>query len=108
MATFEYTDKSGQGYNPMIFAERTAEYGHVMTAELIRSLWIDLNEAVTIARQAVTDRELTTHRLRARIRELDAACALKDWNPSHFLDTAEMSTAVAIVADTSRIRVSDG
>lgn len=33
------------------------------------------------------------------IRELDAACALKDWNPSHFLDTAEMSAAVAIGYD---------
>ncbi len=33
------------------------------------------------------------------IKELDAACALKDWNPSHFLDTAEMSTAVAIGLD---------
>ena len=33
---------------------------------------------------------------RARlIAELDAACALKDWNPKHFLDTAEMATAVA-------------
>lgn len=29
------------------------------------------------------------------IAELDAACALKDWNPSHFLDVAEMATAVA-------------
>lgn len=29
------------------------------------------------------------------IEELEAACALKDWNPSHFLDTAEMATAVA-------------
>ncbi|QJE95471.1 heparinase II/III domain-containing protein [Luteolibacter luteus] len=33
------------------------------------------------------------------VRELDAACALKDWNPSHFLDTAEMATAVAIGYD---------
>jgi len=33
-------------------------------------------------------------RLRA-IAELEAACAMKDWNPSHFLDTAEMATAVA-------------
>jgi hypothetical protein len=33
-------------------------------------------------------------RLRA-IAELDAACGFKDWNPSHFLDTAEMATAVA-------------
>jgi hypothetical protein len=29
------------------------------------------------------------------IAEMEAACALKDWNPSHFLDTAEMATAVA-------------
>lgn len=33
------------------------------------------------------------------IAELDAACALKDWNPSHFLDTAEMAAAVAIGYD---------
>ncbi|MCX6876755.1 MAG: heparinase II/III family protein [Verrucomicrobia bacterium] len=33
------------------------------------------------------------------ILELDAACALKDWNPSHFLDVAEMATAVAIGYD---------
>ena len=38
------------------------------------------------------------YRLRT-IAELDAACALKDWNPSHFLDTAEMATAVAIGYD---------
>ena len=37
-------------------------------------------------------------RLRA-IAELDAACGLKDWNPSHFLDTAEMATAVAVGYD---------
>ena len=33
------------------------------------------------------------------LQELDAACALKDWNPSHFLDTGEMATAVAIGYD---------
>lgn len=38
------------------------------------------------------------HRARV-IAELDAACALKDWNPSHFLDTAEMATAVAVGYD---------
>jgi hypothetical protein len=31
--------------------------------------------------------------------EIDAACAFKDWNPSHFLDTAEMTYAVAIAYD---------
>jgi hypothetical protein len=29
------------------------------------------------------------------VREFDAACARKDWNPKHFLDVAEMATAVA-------------
>ena len=31
--------------------------------------------------------------------ELDAACNFQDWNPRHFLDTAEMSTAFAIGYD---------
>ncbi len=31
--------------------------------------------------------------------ELEAACNFKDWNPSHFLDTAEMSTAFAFGYD---------
>lgn len=31
--------------------------------------------------------------------ELESACNFKDWNPSHFLDTAEMSTAFAIGYD---------
>ena len=31
--------------------------------------------------------------------ELEAACGFKDWNPSHFLDTAEMSTGFAIGYD---------
>ncbi|MEI6175420.1 MAG: heparinase II/III family protein [Verrucomicrobiota bacterium] len=33
------------------------------------------------------------------IAELEAACALKDWNTSHYLDTAEMAAAVAIGYD---------
>ncbi len=33
------------------------------------------------------------------MKELDAACALPDWNPSHFLDTAEMAMAVALGLD---------
>lgn len=32
-------------------------------------------------------------------RELIAVCNFKDWNPSHFLDVAEMSLAVAIAVD---------
>lgn len=33
------------------------------------------------------------------VKELDAACALQDWNPKHFLDVGEMATAVAIGYD---------
>lgn len=38
------------------------------------------------------------YRLRV-IREMEAACGMKDWNPSHFLDTAEMSLAVGLGYD---------
>ena len=31
--------------------------------------------------------------------ELEAACSFKDWNPSHFLDTADMSTGFALGYD---------
>ena len=37
--------------------------------------------------------------LKRAIQELDAVCAFKDWNPSHFLDVAEMTHAVAIGYD---------
>ena len=33
------------------------------------------------------------------IAEMDAACAMPHWNPDHFLDTAEMSAAMAIGFD---------
>ena len=33
------------------------------------------------------------------IKEVEVACALPDWNPSHFLDTAEMATALAYAYD---------
>ncbi|MFD0896026.1 heparinase II/III family protein [Luteolibacter ambystomatis] len=33
------------------------------------------------------------------VKELDAVCAFQDWNPKHFLDVGEMSTAVAIGYD---------
>ena len=45
-----------------------------------------------------------------------AVCAFKDWNPSHFLDTAEMSHAVGVgydwirdtLSETHRSRIIDG
>jgi hypothetical protein len=42
------------------------------------------------------------------VAELDAACALKDWNPSHFLDVAEMATAVAVGYDWLYPKLSPG
>ncbi|HOS92966.1 MAG TPA: heparinase II/III family protein, partial [Armatimonadota bacterium] len=37
--------------------------------------------------------------LSAALRDLRSVCAFKDWNPDHFLDTAEMTHAVAIGYD---------
>jgi hypothetical protein len=42
------------------------------------------------------------------IRELDAAAGLKDWNPPHFLDTAEMAAAVAIGYDWLHATLDEG
>ena len=42
------------------------------------------------------------------VSELDAASAFKDWNPSHFLDVAEMATAVAIGYDWLYPKLSPG
>lgn len=39
-------------------------------------------------------------------RELRAVCAFPDWNPSHFLDTAEMCMAVALGLDWAREELS--
>lgn len=40
--------------------------------------------------------------------ELEAACNFKDWNPRHFLDTAEMSTAFALGYDWLYNWMTDG
>jgi len=37
--------------------------------------------------------------LERTIRELESACGMKDWNPSHFLDVAEMAMAVGVGYD---------
>lgn len=37
--------------------------------------------------------------LQRGVAELKAACSMKDWNPTHFLDVAEMATAVAMGYD---------
>ena len=37
--------------------------------------------------------------VRRAIEEAEAVCAFRDWNPDHFLDTAEMTLAVALVYD---------
>ena len=42
------------------------------------------------------------------VAELSAVCAFPDWNPSHFLDTGEMSLAVAIGYDWLHDDLSEG
>lgn len=41
------------------------------------------------------------------LRELDAACAMPDWNPSHFLDVGEMAGAVAVGYDWLHAELGD-
>lgn len=59
-----------------------------------------------------------THQEKYRVRaeqELLAVCAFSDWNPSHFLDVAEMTTGVALgydwlyadLPETSRVLIRD-
>ena len=66
-------------------------------------------QAQLFVSRSVLDRVYTlayAHRLRGGVayrdrlwRELDAVAAFKDWNPPHFLDTAEMTHAVAVGYD---------
>lgn len=80
-----------------VLEERTCRYeipdGKRLLAESRRAIHNVLFSAWawrSTGRSAYRDRAIT---------ELEAACALKDWNPSHFLDTAEMATAVAVGYD---------
>lgn len=80
-----------------ILTERTCDYRIPDGKRLLRESRLALNNVVYCGWAWRTTGET---RFRDRvIRELDAACALKDWNPSHFLDVAEMSAAVAIGYD---------
>lgn len=45
--------------------------------------------------------------LRRAVKELEAAANFPDWNPSHFLDTAEMTHAFAIGYDWLHAKLSD-
>lgn len=77
--------------------ERTCEYRIPDGKRLLSESRMALHQVLVNAWAWRTSGDV---RFRDRvIRELDAACALKDWNPSHFLDTAEMATAVSIGYD---------
>jgi len=80
-----------------VLTQRTCRYDIPDGRRLLKESRLALNNIIHSAwawrmtgKQAYFDRT---------IKELEAACALKDWNPSHFLDTAEMATAVAIGYD---------
>lgn len=80
-----------------ILDERTCEY---QRRDGIRLLPESRKALAVVIHCAWAWRTTGDSRFRVRvIRELDAACAMRDWNPSHFLDTAEMATAVAIGYD---------
>jgi hypothetical protein len=85
------------GRSDEILRERTCRYeipdGKRLLRESRRAL---LNITHTSMAWRLTGDD--KYRLRS-IAELDAACALKDWNTTHFLDTAEMAAAVAIGYD---------
>ena len=80
-----------------ILSERTCEYRIPDGKRLLSESRLALNHVLHCG---WAWRSTGDSRFRDRvIRELDAACALQDWNPSHFLDTAEMAAAVAIGYD---------
>jgi hypothetical protein len=62
-----------------------------------------------VATLALASRVFSDERYLARAeRELDAAAAMPDWNPSHFLDTAELCTAFAVGYDWLYDRLTPG
>lgn len=78
-------------------AERTCEY---RIPDGLRLLGESRRAQDVIFHCAWAWRTTGEEKFRTRaIREMDAACALKDWNPKHFLDVGEMSAAVSIGYD---------
>jgi len=74
-----------------------------------RLLWVSRKAVDRITDLAFTWRLQPDEALRDRAwAELEAVCAFPDWNPAHFLDTAEMSHAVAIGYDWLHEAWSDG
>lgn len=77
--------------------ERTCEYripdGKRLLAESRHAITMVLHTAMA---WRLTGEQASFERC---VKELDAACNLPDWNPSHFLDVAEMALAVAIGLD---------
>ena len=65
-----------------------------------RLIYVSRKELYRITTLAMAYRVTGERRyLERALREMKAVCAFQDWNPSHFLDTAEMSLSVAIGYD---------
>lgn len=80
-----------------VIGERTCDY---LKEDKVRLLPESRRAVEQVMYSAWAWRTTGEERFKERaIRELDAACAMKDWNPSHFLDVAEMATAVAVGYD---------
>ena len=80
-----------------ILKERTCEHRIPDGKRLLQESRMALNH---ILHTGMAWRLSGEERFRERcLREMEAAAALRDWNPSHFLDTAEMAAALAIGYD---------
>ena len=73
----------------------------IIGPRLLMQCRICLRKVLTLAgAYRMTDDPAKKAAYKARaMKELQAAAAFKDWNPSHFLDTAEMTAAFAIGYD---------
>jgi hypothetical protein len=80
-----------------ILTQRTCRYELADGTRLLRESRLALRN---ILFTAWAWRSSGEEKFRTRaLAELEAACAMPDWHPAHFLDVAEMATAVAIGYD---------
>jgi hypothetical protein len=98
----------GEGLPARIYAEVKKSADQTLAASVSKYEIPDGKRLLSVSRR-VLDRVRTlalVHRVEGDVRyadrawkELEAAAAFPDWNPSHFLDTAEMTHAFALGYD---------
>lgn len=102
------TTIAGGGLPARLYADLQAEARALLEAPVSKYEIPDGKRLLNVSRRvmdrvrtlALVDRLTGERRYAERAwRELEAAAAFKDWNPSHFLDTAEMTHAFALGYD---------